>query len=109
MEKEDLHISAAVSALAIWIASGTLIFHRLEDWTWIQAFYFSVATMTTVGYGDLVPTRDITRLCVAIYILSGVSVVVASLGVIGSNAVHKRQKRMQRKQARKQIVKDYKD
>ena len=77
-------IIVAVSALFTWIVIGTLLFHRLEAWSWVQAFYFSVATITTVGYGDLYPTTDLSRIVVSIYILSGVSIALVSLTVIGS-------------------------
>jgi Ion channel len=35
------------------LLTGTIFYWRTEDWTIIQALYFSVVTLTTVGYGDL--------------------------------------------------------
>ncbi|MBI2582287.1 two pore domain potassium channel family protein [Candidatus Woesearchaeota archaeon] len=85
-------ILVAVSALFTWIVIGTLLFHRLEAWSWVQAFYFSVATITTVGYGDLYPTTDLSRILVSFYILSGVSISLVSLTVIGSGLLAKHEK-----------------
>ncbi len=91
-EKINSKIVVAVSALFTWMAMGTLLFHRLEAWSWVQAFYFSVATITTVGYGDLYPTTDISRIFVSLYILSGVSIALVSLTVIGSSLLEKHEK-----------------
>ena len=38
------------------VLTGTLFYWRFEDWTIIEALYFCVVTLTTVGYGDLAPT-----------------------------------------------------
>ena len=35
------------------VLTGTLFYWRFEDWTIIEALYFCVVTLTTVGYGDL--------------------------------------------------------
>ena len=46
--------------LAIVVLQGAIIFlwadeyHRLCWWSWESAFYFSAATYSTVGYGDVV-------------------------------------------------------
>ena len=85
-------IAAIVTVLGL-IGLGTILFHSLEAWTWIQSFYFSVVTLTTVGFGDLVPTTDLTRLCVAIYILIGVGAVLASLGIIGNDLIQTREQK----------------
>ncbi len=41
--------------------TGTL-YWRFEDWTIIEALYFCVVTLTTVGYGDLHPTTAGTQI-----------------------------------------------
>jgi hypothetical protein len=60
------------------------MYHLLEDWSWAQSFYFTVATLTTVGYGDIHPTSDISRVFTAFFILAGVGIVIAALTRIGS-------------------------
>lgn len=90
-------IRMALLCVFAFIALGTVLFHALEDWTWIQAFYFSVVSMTTVGYGDLTPSNDITRLFVALYVLVSVTVMLTVLGSIGSAIVeHSREKHFKR-------------
>jgi voltage-gated potassium channel Kch len=93
MKKPRIEIMVAISSLLGWIGIGTVIFHRLESWTWIQSFYFSVVTITTVGYGDFVPTNDGSRLFTAIYILVGVSIGIAALGLIGAEVIKIRERR----------------
>ena len=36
------------------LVTGTIFYWRTEDWTIVQALYFSVVTLTTVGYGRLI-------------------------------------------------------
>ena len=56
----------------IMITVGAVIYHFLEGWYWLDSFYFVVVTLTTIGYGDLVPTRPITKLVTIFYGLNGV-------------------------------------
>ena len=94
MNKKEVtsRIQLAIMAVITFIGIGTVLFHSLEDWTWIQAFYFSVVSMTTVGYGDLAPSNDLTRLVVAIYVLISVAIMLTTLGMIG-NAIIERGRR----------------
>ncbi|MDO8260858.1 MAG: potassium channel family protein [Candidatus Magasanikbacteria bacterium] len=82
--------AAAVSALLLLIFLGTMAYHWLETWSWTQSFYFTVSTLATVGYGDLHPTSDGSRLFTAFFILAGVSIAVAALSVIGSSYIDNR-------------------
>jgi len=90
MKKLKKEIIFAVAILFGWIIVGMLVFHGLESWTWIESLYFSVATISTVGYGDIVPTNDASRLFIVFYILIGVSIGIATLSLIGSQIVKKR-------------------
>lgn len=83
------HIITAFLSLSGLIAFGTIVFHILEEWTYAQSFYFSVATLTTVGYGDLHPTTDVARIVTAMYILVGVGVAFASITVLATDRINK--------------------
>ena len=90
VSKTKIGILAAASVLTGLIAIGTVTYKYLEGWTWIQSFYFSVVTITTVGYGDLYPTTDVTRLLTALYILLGVAIALACLHIIGRRYIEER-------------------
>jgi voltage-gated potassium channel len=62
----------------VLVLTGTL-YWRFEDWTFIEALYFSIVTLTTVGYGDFSPTTAGTQIFTIVYILTGFGVLVALL------------------------------
>jgi hypothetical protein len=37
------------------LATGTVVYHLVERLGWLDAYYLSVITLTTVGYGDVTP------------------------------------------------------
>lgn len=59
------------------IASGTIVYMWLEGWSPIDALYFSVVTLATVGFGDLHPTTDPAKLFTVVYIISGLGIIAA--------------------------------
>ena len=84
---EKLETSSALSSFAIpiilgYLAVATIFFAHVEDWEWTDAVYFSAVTLTTVGYGDLAPTTDASKIFAICYILGGLSIVATSLGVL---------------------------
>ena len=94
----NVELLVAGSAVAGMIAIGTVAYRFLEGWSWIKCFYFSVVSLTTVGYGDLYPTTDAARLFTAFYVLLGVAIVLTSLGVIGSEYLEMRERRLLEKE-----------
>lgn len=67
-----------ITILAIIVlATGTIFYHYQEDWTWVDSFYFSVITLTSVGYGDLTPTTDTSKIFTSFYVLSGIGIIFA--------------------------------
>ena len=58
---------------------GTVVYHILEDWGWVDSFYFSAVALTTVGFGDLSPSTDASKLFTVFYIFSGISLIGALL------------------------------
>ena len=69
------------------VLTGTLFYWRFEDWTFIEALYFCVVTLTTVGFGDLSPTTPGTQIFTIVYILTGFGVLVALLTSVAQQYV----------------------
>ena len=63
----DPETKALPFVAAALVLTGTIFYWRFEDWTIIQALYFSVVTLTTVGYGDIVP-RDAHARCLTHFV-----------------------------------------
>ena len=52
----------ALVFFGVYSAVGILVYQALEpDWSAIDAFYFCMMTMSTVGYGDISPSTDWSR------------------------------------------------
>jgi len=72
------------------VLTGTIFYWRFEDWTIIQALYFSVVTLTTVGFGDFTPTSAGTQIFTIIYILTGLGVLVALLSSVAQQYIRQK-------------------
>lgn len=61
----------------------------LEDWLWTEGIYFAFVSGLTIGYGDLVPERAISRILAVSIGLIGVLLValLAAIAVRAMNAV----------------------
>ena len=82
--------SNIVAALAGGVLlTGTLAYRLLEDWGWIDSFYFSVITLTTVGYGDLSPSTPASKLFTVVYVISGISLIGAYLNEVMKHRARK--------------------
>ena len=62
-------------AAALMLVTGTVVYHYLEDWSWVDSFYFSSVAVTTVGFGDIAPSRDASKLFTVAYIFFGIAVI----------------------------------
>ena len=71
----DILIIVFAIVIAMWIMM------RLEkdaNWTATDAFYFTVATISTVGYGDFHPTNNSSRVFIIFYTFIGTGLLVRS-------------------------------
>ena len=75
---EHVYKVLTVSAFLL-LALGTVVYRFLEDWSWVDSLYFSVVAVTTVGFGDLSPSTDGSKLFTVVYILLGITVITTYL------------------------------
>lgn len=62
---------------AIALLGGTLVYHWLEGWSYLDALYFCVISLATIGYGDLTPTTPTAKAFTIFYVINGIVILLA--------------------------------
>lgn len=94
--KADLAITLFVTFILL-VVSSTLMYHfenevQPDKFASIgHSFWWSVATLTTVGYGDVYPMTGIGKILSAVIALIGIGFVALPTGIISSAFVDKLQ------------------
>lgn len=81
---------SVLGVASVVIATGTVFYHFVEDLRWIDSLYFSVITVTTVGYGDFSPTTTPGKVFTMAYVLVGIGVFVALVTEIAGHLIEAR-------------------
>ncbi|MBK5117615.1 MAG: two pore domain potassium channel family protein, partial [Thermoleophilia bacterium] len=84
---EDPKFRALVHTVVGLLVVGTIFFSLNQGWNLIDSFYFSVTTLTTVGYGDFAPTGSGARLAAVAYQLAGIGVFVLLVSELARRSV----------------------
>lgn len=56
---------------------GTLFYHWMEGWSYLDSLYFCVVSLGTVGYGDLTPTTPAAKVFTILYLINGIAILLA--------------------------------
>lgn len=87
----DQHAYRVLAASAFGlVALATIAYRLLEDWSWVDSIYFSVVAVTTVGFGDLSPSNDASKLFTVLYVLGGISIFAAYLNARLEKKAHQK-------------------
>lgn len=78
----DKHYRNLLLASTIIISSGTIVYHYVENWSWIDSLYFSVVTLTTIGYGDFSPQTSAGKIFTIFYIILGLGMVLGFINAV---------------------------
>jgi voltage-gated potassium channel len=84
--RHDRQFGSLALLAAVAIISGTGFYTLVEGLRFVDAFYFSVITLTTVGYGDFAPQTDVGKLFTAVYVLFGVGILLAFVTTVAAKA-----------------------
>jgi voltage-gated potassium channel len=77
--------------LAVIVLGGTVFFRWAEGWSWLDAYFFTVVTLSTVGYGNLVPVTALGKIGTTVFILVGLGVFAVAVQQFGMFAMRKRE------------------
>lgn len=92
---ESAVMGVLLSLLGIYVFIGSVFYHLVEKWNWLDSVYFTVITLSTVGYGDFSPQTNIGKMFTIPYIFIGIGLFVAVANSLlrrrGQKAFKKRQ------------------
>jgi voltage-gated potassium channel Kch len=73
--------------LLLCVATGTVFYHFVESFSWLNSLYFSAMTLTTVGYGDFAPATTAGKLFTAVYAFLGIGFFFGFAGILFNHGV----------------------
>ena len=74
---------ALLISASLIVVIGVLFYMRVEKWSLLDALYFCVVTLGTVGYGDITPTTELGRIFTIFYIIFGLAVIGGFFATLG--------------------------
>lgn len=75
----------------VLVIIGTKSYNHFEKWNYFDSIYFTVTTLTTVGYGDLTPKTYFGRLFTIFYMIFGISIALYTLSFASSHFIERRE------------------
>ena len=71
------------------LAIGTAFYARVEGWKVLDAMYFCVVTLATVGFGDLAPRTSLGKVFTIVYVMIGTGVFVGVAAEFAITILHR--------------------
>lgn len=97
----DAQVRPYLVAAVNLIAFGTIFYTLVEGWQPLDAAYFCVVTLATIGYGDFAPETGLGKLFTIFYIVAGLGVISAFIGTMTRVSVERAQRRQGKPLARR--------
>ena len=76
----------------------------MERWSWIDSFYFTVITLTTIGYGDLTPDMPTGKLVTTFFAIAGVGIFLGFLNKVMERHVGRSKERLKKRRSEKKVI-----
>lgn len=83
----DKEVRVLLIVVFFSILVGGIVYTYFEGWGFFDSVYFSVVTLTTIGYGDLYPVTFFGKLFTIFYVFIGIGIIFLFINRVASNAV----------------------
>jgi len=91
--RSDEAFRTLLALVVTLLLSGTVFFTLVEGWSVLDSLYFSVTTLTTVGFGDPAPTTAAGKIFTILYIFLGLGVIGGFINVLAKHTFARRMRR----------------
>ena len=86
-----------LSTVVFLLVAGTIFYHFVEKFPWVDSYYFCVITLATVGYGDFVPHTTFGKIFTTFYVFAGVGILATFLSYNLRRRAYKHEERHESK------------
>jgi len=73
---KDPEFRALLWLVVILLLAGTIFYVKVERWTLLDALYFCVTTLTTIGFGEPAPVTALGKIFTILYVILGISILL---------------------------------
>lgn len=78
-------VQALLMVCLLIALTQALVMSRIEGWSFLDAFYFSVVSMSTVGYGEPSPQTALGKVFTMVFLVVGIGVFVLAVSTIAQS------------------------
>ena len=79
----------AAGVFIIFLIAGTFAYSYIEGWNYLDSAYFTVITVTTVGYGDISPQTNIGKIFTMFFAFFGIGMALYFFTLFGKYIYNK--------------------
>uniref|UniRef100_A0A915Q7B5 Potassium channel domain-containing protein n=1 Tax=Setaria digitata TaxID=48799 RepID=A0A915Q7B5_9BILA len=94
-QREKMPVSVGIITVMLFIAGGAILFAIWEDWNLFDGAYYSFITLSTIGFGDIVPGQSLGEgsqeklIVCGLYLLFGMALIAMCFKLMQDDVVQK--------------------
>ncbi|WP_410768277.1 potassium channel family protein [Fontibacillus sp. BL9] len=81
------HFQVLLFLIAATLLSGTIFYVKVEHLNWLDALYFCVVTLTTVGHPEFVPQTSLGKVFTMVYAFAGIGLTFGTIFEIAAGII----------------------